>query len=287
MKVPQAILKILGTLIILLCLVVIITFAANTLFDKKVIGEVEALFANHKQQEKRVISRAELTSLPSPVQKWLEYSQLVGKERISTVRLKQVGSLRLKEEQPWMAEEAEQYFTTVDPGFVWQAKIKPAPVLFIAGRDKYSGGSGNMLIKFLSLITIADGTGPEIDQGVMLRYLAETVWFPSAALSDYITWEEIDETSAKATMSYGGVTASGVFTFNEKGEAVNFNAKRYMDNNGKYSLETWSVSMREYKVFEGIKIPTKGELTWKLQSGDFTWFNWEITDIEYNRPMSY
>ncbi|WP_243450400.1 DUF6544 family protein [Desulfosporosinus sp. Sb-LF] len=276
-----------GILIMFFCLSLIVTFVANSLFTKKVESEVEALFANHKQQEKGLVSKAELVGLPSPVQKWLEYSQLVGKERISTVRLKQVGSLRMKIEQPWMAEEAEQYFTTVEPGFIWKAKIKPARVLFIAGRDRYSNGQGNMLIRLLSLITVANGSGPEIDQGTMLRYLAETVWFPSAALSDYITWEAINETSARASMSYGGVTASGVFTFNEKGEAVNFTAKRYMDNNGKYSLETWSVSMRDYKVFEGIKIPTKGELTWKLQSGDFTWFNWEITDIEYNKPIAY
>ena len=284
---PKSLPIILGTIILFFCLTVIVTFVVNSLFCKKIESEVEALFANHKQQEKGLVSNGELVGLPSSVQKWLEYSQLVGKERISTVRLKQVGSLRMKEEQPWMAEEAEQYFTTVEPGFIWKAKIKPAPVLFIVGRDRYYNGQGNMLIRFLSLITVANGTGPEIDQGTMLRYLAETVWFPSAALSDYITWEEINETSARASMSYGGVTASGVFTFNEMGEAVNFTAKRYMDNNGKYSLETWSVSMRDYKMFEGIKIPTKGELTWKLQSGDFTWFNWEITDIEYNKPITY
>ncbi|MDF2557252.1 MAG: hypothetical protein K0R71_1080 [Bacillales bacterium] len=83
------------------------------------------------------------------------------------------------------------------------------------------------------------------------------------------------------------VSASGIFTFNEKGEAVNFTAQRYMDNNGTYSLEDWSVSMKDYKIFEDIKIPTKGDLTWKLKKGDFTWFNWEITDVEYNKPFKY
>jgi len=285
--VPKPIPIILGILIIIVCLTVIVTFLANRIFDKTVESEVETLFANHKQQVNGLVSKGELVGLPSPVQRWLEYSQVVGKERISTVRLKQVGSLRMKEDQPWMDENAEQYFTTVEPGFIWKAKIRPAPVLFIVGKDRYYNGQGNMLIKFLSFITVADGTGPEIDQGTLVRYLAETVWFPSAALSDYITWEEIDETSARARMSYGGVTASGIFTINEKGEAVNFTAERYMENNGNYALETWSVSMRDYKVFEGIKIPTKGELTWKLKSGDFTWFNWEITDIEYNNPATY
>ena len=61
----------------------------------------------------------------------------------------------------------------------------------------------------------------------MLRYLGEIVWVPSAALSDYITWEEMDSTTARATMSYGGITASGIFKFDENGAFVSFEADRY------------------------------------------------------------
>jgi GTP cyclohydrolase I len=34
-------------------------------------------------------------------------------------------------------------------------------------------------------------------------------------------------------------------------------------------------------------IPTKGEVTWKLDTGDFNWFNFEITEIEYNNYWKY
>ena len=61
----------------------------------------------------------------------------------------------------------------------------------------------------------------------MLRYLGEIVWVPSAALSDYITWEEMDSTTARATMSYEGITASGIFKFDENGAFVSFEAGRY------------------------------------------------------------
>lgn len=49
----------------------------------------------------------------------------------------------------------------------------------------------------------------------------------SFALSDYISWEEINSTAAKATMSYEGVTASGAFKFDENGDFVSFEADRY------------------------------------------------------------
>lgn len=102
------------------------------------------------------------------------------------------------------------------------------------------------MIKLLSLITVADASGDKIDQGTMVRYLQEIVWFPSTALEDYIQWEPIDSNAAKATISYREVTASGVFHFNDEGEVTEFVAERYRDENGQPALRTWSVPLREY-----------------------------------------
>ena len=185
-----------------------------------------------------------------------------------------------------MPTEAEQYFTITEPGFIWKAKVKMAPLLYFAGRDKYSEGRGNMLIKLLSL-TVVDARGKEMDQGTLLRYLGEMVWFPTAALSNYIKWEDIDSNSARATMSYGGVTAAAMFEFNEKGEVINFVCERYMTVNDRYNLETYSVPLKDYKEFNGIRIPTKGEAVWNLKTGDFSCYQFEITEIEYNKPIVY
>ena len=144
-----------------------------------------------------------------------------------------------------------------------------------------------MLIKVLSLVKVADAKGKEIDQGTMLRYLAETMWFPSAALSRYIKWEEVDAGSARATMTYGGITASGVFTFNPMGEVISFVAQRYGKFNERYLMKTWAVNTWEHKEFNGIRIPAAGEVIWKLETGDYTWYRFEIKDIEYNRPAGY
>jgi len=266
---------------------VILIFIANMKFNQKVAKEVKELFAGISGSDDSVIQRSNLEKLPIPVKKWLEFSNIVGKEKVTSVRLKQKAVMRLKEAQSWMPVEAEQYFTVNEPGFIWKARIKAAPLFHIVGRDKYFEGKGSMLIKALSLIKIADSSGKEINQGTLIRYLAETVWFPSAALNSYITWEEIDASSARATIDYRGITVSGVFNFNNIGEVTSFVAKRYMENNGKYSLETWLVTMRNYKELDGIKIPTEGKVVWKLETGDFTWFKFEITEIEYNLPVVY
>jgi len=276
-----------GVLIFLIILIIAVSLIASISFNQKVTKEINKLFAENEVYEENIIGESDLEALPAVVRKWLEYSQVKGKEKIHTVRLKQKAELRLEQEQPWMSVEADQYFTTNQPGFIWKANIKAFPFFHISGRDKYYNGRGEMLIKPLSLFTIADSKGEEIDQGTLLRYLAEMVWFPTAAINDYLQWEELDSHSARATMSYGDITASGIFNFNDKGEVINFIAKRYMEKDGHYELETWSPVMDNYQEVNGIKIPTRGEVIWKLETGDFKWFKFAITDIEYNIQEVY
>lgn len=40
---------------------------------------------------------------------------------------------------------------------------------------------------------------------------------------------------------------------------------------------------REQPEVEGMRIPTRREVTWHLASGDFSWFKFKITEIEYNQ----
>lgn len=260
---------------------------ANILFNRSVVKDVKLLLTQIPKRKSEIIRQEDLTGLPSSVQKWLERSQVIGKERITSVRLRQKGWMRIKEDGPWMPVEAEQYFTVDEPAFVWKAKVKMAPLLYFSGKDRYYVGKGAMQIRILSLLPIVNAQGKEVDQGSMLRYLAEIQWFPTAALCNYIQWEEIDAYSARATMSYKGVTASGVFTFNEQGDLVEFVAKRYREVNGSYILQDWGGITKDYREFNGIRIPNKSEIIWKQDTGDFNWFKCEIADIEYNNLDIY
>jgi hypothetical protein len=58
-----------------------------------------------------------------------------------------------------------------------------------------------MLISVMSTVPIANSSGEEIDQGAMMRFLAEIIWLPSGALNNYIQWEYVNDTTAHATMT--------------------------------------------------------------------------------------
>lgn len=276
-----------GTLANVILLPVIITGWGNWDFGRMAAEETVAMFASVIPPQPLIVTPEMAANLPPPVARWLTASGVTGKEKAYTVRLKQKGLMRQSTEKGWMKTQAVQYFSTEKPGFIWNARVEMMPLLTLAGRDKYADGKGNMLIKALGLLPVVDATGPEIDQGTMLRYLGEMIWFPSAALEPYITWDPIDTVSARATMSYGGVTASGVFTFDEEGRMLSFSAQRYMGGGEGSTLENWYIPATEWKEFNGIRVPSKGDVIWKLKDGDFNYYKWEIEAIEYNVPEQY
>ncbi|WP_162794099.1 DUF6544 family protein [Runella rosea] len=261
---------------------VVLSFA-DWSFNTMVKKELQA-FGPATLPAPQLVMPERVKTLPSVVQKWLYRSNVVGKEDVHVVNLKQKGEMKTKPDGNWIPFEAEQYNTVIQPGFIWKTRIQIMPLVTILGRDKYENGRGNMLIKVLGLYPIADSKGPATDQGTLLRNLGEICWFPSAALRDYIQWEQLDSLSAKATMSYGEVTASGVFRFNSDGDLVSFEAKRYYDRKEGATLEDWLVTIKGYKEFYGVRIGYQSEVTWKLKTGDYTWLKLEVTDIRYNNP---
>lgn len=156
------------------------------------------------------------------------------------------------------------------------------PVLKVAGRDKFENGKGEMTIKLLSLIPVAQAKNDKkLNQAALQRYLAEIVWLPSASLSSYIKWESIDSHSAKATMAYKGTIGSGEFYFDENGNFIKFVAMRYQDSKASEATR-WTVVATKTEERNGIKIPVECEASWALKEGEWTWLKLEITDIQYH-----
>ncbi|MGE5422542.1 MAG: DUF6544 family protein [Ignavibacteriales bacterium] len=263
------------------CFMAVVSVSTR-LFQRKVKREVSALFQAQGKTETQIVSAEDLKDLPACVKQWLVGAGVVGKEKIHTARLYHVGMMKTKPESAWLPFKAEYYYTIDNPGFIWHADVKAAPIVHLAGRDMLCQGKGNMLIKLFSLITVADGWGPEIDQGTLLRFLAEIVWFPTAALSPYIDWKSIDDNKAQATINVDGQSASGTFIFNDEGLPAQFEAQRYMSIDGRYSLEKWIVATSDFKEMNGIIGPASVEVAWDLPSGKFIWFKATNGTIRYN-----
>jgi len=272
-----------GTIANLIILISAIIAYSNFSFKNKITEERKKLFENSQAVSEEVITKEDIWDLPSVVQKWMINSGTIGKRPISNVHLTQELQLKLSPDQEnWNNGKAEQYFTINPPAFNWNIDTEMNSILSVVGRDKLEVGKGEMIIKLLSLIPVANAKNDEkVNQATLQRYLAEIVWFPSASLSQYIEWETIDDYSARATMEYKGTKGSGEFHFDKDGSFRKFVAIRYQDSNAIKPTE-WTVIATRTEERNGIKIPIECEASWELENGKWTWLKLKITDIQYN-----
>jgi len=256
-------------------------------FQKVIQQETVQLLNKNTSTENRHLNESDLRTLPEPVKMWLKNSGAVGKPFIGYGKVNQVAEMQMKPEQDnWMTATATQYTTIDTPAFIWSVEVKMNSLLNFQGRDKFEDGKGEMLIKINSLFNIVNERGEKLNEGTLQRYLGEMVWFPSLALSPYITWEQVDENTAKATMTYKGTSGSGTFYFNSNGDVTKYSSLRYKGNDTDAKRYHWEMNILGYKVFEGIKVPAKMTSTWKLDDKNWTWLKMEVTDIKYNKNAS-
>lgn len=273
-----------GTLANLVILLATLPAYGKWQFDRQISMESQLIFETLKTKEAVIIPTEEdIAHLPAVVQQWLKRTGVIGQEMTQQVWLQQMGRMKTKPDGRWMPFEATQRFNIQEPAFVWNTKVEMAPFLYLMGRDKYYKGAGDMTIKLLSLFKVVDeGSNDKINTGTMLRFLSETCWFPSAALSPYISWTAIDSTKAKATMHYEGMLVTGIFTFSETGDFLSFSAQRYFGGGEEATLEKWLVEAVDHKTLGGYRIPYQSKVTWRLATGDFHWLDVEVTKMEIN-----
>lgn len=266
-------------LIVFILLAGILTLAIGLLsFNWKVDREIRELSSKGRSEQDGLVTAEMLQDLPEPVQRYLAYSGVVGKPMVRTVHLKQIGRIRQDAQQPWMPFVADEYYTVTPPAFIWSANAKAAGLPIVRVRDRYANGSGNMLVTMGGILNMVDAKGVEIDQGSMMRYFNEMMWFPTAFLGDNVSWKAIDDNSVEATFTDSGKSVNAKMYFDEAGRLVNFIARRYRD----VDLETWSTPITEYGEVEGLKLPVRGQGVWNLSSGDLIYIELQLTEVEYN-----
>ncbi len=104
----------------------------------------------------------------------------------------------------------------------------------------------------------------------------------AAFLEENISFQAVDATSVRVTLTDQGKTATGTLFFDSAGRLTNFVARRYAVAGKRRDLRTWSVPVTGYGEFEGLRLPTRVKAVWKLAEGDLEDINVTITDLRYN-----
>lgn len=256
-------------------------FLADRAFTRLVRRDVQALHARAAPGRAGVVTEEMLAELPEPVRRYLRYAGVVGRPFPGTIRLHQKGRLRPGPGQPWMPLDAEEDYSVQPAGFVWAGRARLGPFPMVRARDMYAEGTGRMLVKAASLWPVADASGAQTNQAAMMRYLSEMIWFPAAFLADNVSFESVDDSSARVALTDHGQTATATLFFDEQGRLIDLVAKRYRTADAN-DPETWSTPVTGYGEFEGLRLPARGKAVYKLPGGDFDYIDVTITDLYYD-----
>jgi hypothetical protein len=191
--------------------------------------------------------------------------------------------MKLKTDQKkWSKAKAEQYITTNTPSFLWKVNMSMIPLVNVAGRDFFMEGQGETTISIASLIPIVNlSRNEKLNQSSLGRYLLELPWYPTAALSPYIKWESLNEYSARADMSYKGISGSAIFYFDGDSNLIKISAMRYKESDKNAELIECIGEVKGNDTIYGITIPTRINVSWVMKEEIFTWYKLEIFDVEY------
>ncbi len=242
--------------------------------------EVKELFAQSKNSSDKTFHKNQLAHLPKPVQRYFNHILKDGQSYISYARIKHDGQFKTGLDKSWINIKGEQYATTEKPGFIWKGTTS----MFTA-RDMYIGDKGRLVVSLLSLINVVNAKGAQYNQGELLRWLGESVLYPTNLLpTEKLQWFPIDSLTARLTFNYNGLSLFFITTFNEIGEIIQMETKRYMDEK---NLEIWVIKLANYKEINAVVVPTTFEVLWRLAKGDFSYAKFNITEVEYNKPEKF
>lgn len=237
---------------------------------------------------RETFSRDQLAGLPDLVVRYFEFALTPGMPLVWSARIEHEGEFRKGFGARWSPFTSVQHFSMDPPGFVWDAGIRMSPLLTMRVRDSYLWGTGAMQARLASLVPVVDAQGGSgLASGSLHRYLAESVWFPTALLPGRgVAWEAVDDSTARATLTDSGISVSLDFLFGARGEIVSaYTPARFRDVGGTAVPTPWMCHFESYEPMDGMMVPMKGEVEWLLPEGRLSYWRGRIVKAEYERAL--
>ena len=252
---------------------------------KQFQNDVASLVEDNKLLDKNeVFAKEDFADLPTVIQKYIDSCGYIETPKMSYLKMEyhNVGFSQGKN-GPTLKIDYTQYNFINEPCRMALIDSSMFGIPF-EGYDYYQNGTGGMKGVIAKAITLFDQKGADMDKACLATFLAESLFAPSILLQDYITFEEISDFEVRATITYGGQTASGVFTFNEQYEMISFttNDRAATGTDGSMEYIPWSAICSDYQLSEsGIKHPTKFQAVWNYPDEDFVYFDGIISEVTY------
>lgn len=276
---------VIGVLFVLIAMILIWFHIPYSPVKRDFQNDVDTIMSENQLQTKNeVFTEEDFSRFPDAIQKYIQGCGYIGTPKMSYLKMEyhNVDFLQ-KKDSPALKIDYTQYNFINEPCRMALIDSSMFGIPF-EGYDYYQNGIGGMKGVIAKAITIFDQTGADMNKACLATFLAESLFAPTILLQDYITFEEISDFEVRATITYGGQSASGIFTFNEQYEMFSFttNDRAVAGTDGSMEYVPWSALCNDYQLSEnGIKYPTKFQAVWNYTDGDFVYFDGIISEISY------
>lgn len=247
--------------------------------DNKTLKEKSILYKDNE-----VFKETDFEATPSAIQKYIANAGYIGTKKMNSLHMEYLDvDFKQGKNGPRLKIDYIQNNYVKEPARMALILSSMFGIPF-QGYDYYSDGVGGMKGVIAKLLTLFDQKGLEMDVACLATFLAESMFFPSVLLQDYISLEEINDHQVKATITFREQKASGIFTFNEKYEMTSFTTKdrAVVNTDGTTENVPWTAACDRYVTgADGIKRPTTFKAIWNYSDGDFIYFDGQISRIDY------
>lgn len=267
----------LHTIYVLAAVLAIATIAFRMLLigpEREFRSGAKQLLDKIPQQEK-YYSQNQLDGLPPPVKRYFAHVLREGQRHVSSVKVLHDGQFRAGMGSGWAGIKGIEYLTAAEPGFIWKGKTN-----WFTATDSFTAGKGRLVVRLFSIVKILEKRGKKIDEAELMRWIAESIWFPTALLpSAKLRWLPVNDNSAKLEYTNEGQHIAFLVTFSAKDEIEAIETQR-CDGKGRRRL--WQGKASHYRRHGGMLIPSRLEAVWKLPEGDMPYARFHLQDIRYD-----
>lgn len=269
----------------LIVLVVLSVALGNIAWSRRTTSIRRELESRPRPDRPASANSNEMDRMPEPVQRYLRRVIPDGGARIAAVTVAHRGEFNMSQTgERWRPFTSTQRIVLAPPGFDWDARIRLGALFSVRVRDAYVRGRGILRASAFGVVPVMRVDGdPGINDGELMRLLAESAWYPTFLLPGQgVEWREDGPGAARATLRDGSASAEVVVTFGPDDLMESVRCESRVRIAGGQRIGTpWVGLWSGYAHRDGFLVPTEGEAVWMLPSGPLPYWRGTITEIRY------
>jgi hypothetical protein len=256
--------------------------AAQQTLHKDFVISAAQFKAAAGMQDDTPVTEEDLRNLPEPMARYLRFSSVLGRKRISAVHLVHSGRFRPGADRAWMSIDGEYFLTTKKPSFHCLRQSQHCPGISFVALDSYAGGSGRMVVKLMSVFRIVDDRSRQVSASAFGRAVAELTMAPTFFLDrTRVRCAKAGSDQVRCTVTDGDFSTHADLFVNDDGSLNRIELMRYFDRgNGKATLERFTGKGSRPKSFDGAHAGVRMDGVWNLPEGDLHYVSFDIDRVD-------